>query len=84
MLYIKPTPTGGRIVHIDTPHIFLHEETDADGNIVSRKCEVRTPSRGLGDTIAKATDALRIRKCRGCKGRQKKLNKLFPYKEGEK
>jgi len=38
------------------------------------------PSRGLGDTIAKFTKVLGIKKCRGCKKRQKLLNKLFPYK----
>ena len=39
------------------------------------------PSRGIGDTIAKVTDALHIPKCGGCKKRQAKLNKLIPYKE---
>jgi hypothetical protein len=38
-------------------------------------------SRGLGDTIAKVTDALHIPKCGRCKKRQAKLNKLIPYKE---
>lgn len=46
-------------------------------------------SRGLGDTIAKITHATGIDKivkktlgkdC-GCRGRQEKLNELFPYKE---
>lgn len=36
-------------------------------------------SKGLGDTIAKITDSLGIRKCGGCKKRQAKLNKLVPY-----
>ena len=38
-------------------------------------------SRGLGDTIKKVTDALRIPQCGACKQRQVKLNRLFPYKE---
>ena len=38
-------------------------------------------SEGLGDTIAKVTDALHIPKCGGCKKRQAKLNKLVPYKK---
>lgn len=45
-------------------------------------------SRGLGDTVAKVTEATGIKKvvekatkgnC-GCKRRQENLNKLFPYK----
>ncbi len=48
----------------------------------------RTPrrncrSRGLGDTIAKATRAVGIKPCGGCKDRQKKLNEIFPYKGTE-
>lgn len=48
-------------------------------------------SRGLGDTVAKFTEATGIDKvvkfvagedC-GCKERQEKLNKLFPYKTPE-
>lgn len=38
-------------------------------------------SRGLGDTIAKATKAVGIKPCGGCKKRQAKLNKLVPYKK---
>lgn len=48
------------------------------------------PSKGLGDTIAKITDVTGIKaivekvsetlgKDCGCKGRQEKLNELFPY-----
>lgn len=36
--------------------------------------------RGLGDTIAKATKAVGIKPCGGCKRRQAKLNELVPYK----
>jgi len=36
-------------------------------------------SKGLGDTIAKVTKAVGIKPCGGCKKRQEKLNKMFPY-----
>lgn len=35
-------------------------------------------SRGLGDRVARATRAVGIKPCRGCKGRQAKLNHYFP------
>ncbi len=41
-------------------------------------------SQGLGDTIKKVTDALKIPQCGACKRRQQKLNRLFPYKEKPK
>lgn len=44
-----------------------------------RNCP-KAPSRGLGDTIAKITSAVGIKSCGGCKGRQAKLNAMFPYK----
>ncbi|MDB4261474.1 hypothetical protein N9878_01265 [bacterium] len=43
--------------------------------------EATIPSRGVGDTIAKITDKLGIKKCGGCAKRQAKANKLFPYKK---
>lgn len=42
------------------------------------------PSEGLGDSIKKVTDALGIKQCGGCKKRQEKLNRLFPYKNYDK
>jgi hypothetical protein len=36
-------------------------------------------SRGFGDTIAKITSAVGIKPCGGCRKRQAKLNKMFPY-----
>ena len=64
---------------------LLIEKVDANGDIIERTCKVRDPSksRGLGDTIAKVTDKLKIRKCGGCRRRQKKYNELFPYKQGD-
>ena len=41
-------------------------------------------SQGLGDSIKKVTDALGIKQCGGCKRRQEKLNRLFPYKNYDK
>lgn len=41
------------------------------------------PSRGLGDTVAKATSKLGIKPCGKCKKRQNKLNKILPYKNRE-
>jgi hypothetical protein len=38
-------------------------------------------SKGLGDTVKKVTDALKIKQCSACKRRQEKLNRLFPYKQ---
>tara|TARA_R100000808_G_C2154779_1_gene166144 strand:+ start:9878 stop:10033 length:156 start_codon:yes stop_codon:yes gene_type:complete len=40
--------------------------------------------RGLGDTIKNVTERVGIRQCGGCKKRQEKLNKLFPYKDKDK
>lgn len=40
-------------------------------------------SRGLGDTIAKATKAVGIKPCGGCKKRQQYLNRKFPYKQND-
>jgi hypothetical protein len=37
-------------------------------------------SKGLGDTIKKVTDKLGIPQCPACQRRQKKFNRLFPYK----
>lgn len=45
---------------------------------------VSEKSKGLGDTVKKMAEAVGIRQCRGCKKRQEKLNKLFPYKEKDK
>ena len=39
-------------------------------------------SKGLGDTVAKITKAIGIEPCPGCKKRQEKLNKIFPYQKG--
>lgn len=55
-----------------------------EGRVVSSKDQQQwnkdQPSRGLGDTIAKATSKMGIKPCGGCKKRQSVLNKAFPYK----
>lgn len=48
---------------------------------MSEEQKPKDPSKGLGDTIKKVTDALRIPQCGACKKRQQELNRLFPYKE---
>ena len=59
---------------------FVHVE---DGRILSVSDPVSDPpqdrSRGLGDTIAKATKAVGIKPCGGCRKRQEALNRLVPY-----
>lgn len=41
-------------------------------------------SKGLGDSIKKFTEALKIPQCSACKKRQEKLNRLFPYQQKPK
>jgi hypothetical protein len=38
-------------------------------------------SKGLGDSIAKLTEAIGIEPCKGCEKRKNILNKLFPFKQ---
>jgi hypothetical protein len=38
-------------------------------------------SEGLGDSIAKLTEAIGIKPCVGCEKRKNILNKLFPFKQ---
>lgn len=47
-------------------------------NIMKHFAEKRK-EKGLGDTIKSVTEAFHIPQCGGCKKRQAKLNKLFPY-----
>ena len=50
----------------------------------SRDKDAKPKSEGLGDTVKKITDKMGIKQCGGCKKRQKKLNRLFPYKNYDK
>ena len=43
----------------------------------------RAQPRGLGDVIARATTALGIKPCAGCKRRQATLNRLVPFQSGQ-
>jgi hypothetical protein len=38
-------------------------------------------SKGIGDSIAKLTEAVGIKPCVGCEKRKNILNKLFPFKQ---
>jgi hypothetical protein len=61
-----------------------------------KKKALKTKTEGLGDTIAKITELLRIDELAqkiaeslghedcGCTRRQEKLNELFPYKNKDK
>lgn len=43
--------------------------------------------RGLGDTVARVIQKAtfgRVQPCEGCKKRQAALNRLFPYRSGER
>jgi hypothetical protein len=51
---------------------------DAKRGIATVKTQL-SPSRGLGDTIAKVTKAIGMKPCSGCSKRQRKLNSLLPY-----
>lgn len=59
------------------------------GDFCRNRCHVvnkpRRNSRGLGDTIHKATHALGLDKlgCGGCKDRMTTFNELVPYKDQE-
>lgn len=51
---------------------------------MSEEQKPKEESKGLGDSIKKVTEALRIPQCGACKRRQEKLNRLFPYKNASK
>ena len=40
-------------------------------------------SRGLGDTIARATAVVGVKPCGGCQKRRQALNRLIPYKRAK-
>jgi len=80
-MIVKPLPSGSRSLSIDTAYLMLDATVHPDGTVEVHDVEVRDPrSTGLGDTIAKATSAIGIKPCGGCKKRQAALNKLVPYK----
>ena len=57
----------------------LIDETSIDLTAKALENEQKLPSLGLGDTIAKITDALGIEKCEKCEERRKNFNRLFPW-----
>ena len=64
---------GGRIPQRGRHNIL----GNTSGSNMTKKEE---PSKGVGDTVKKVTEKLGIPQCNACKKRQKKLNRLFPYK----
>jgi hypothetical protein len=55
---------------------ILEDQIDLTQNVAP---ETELPSTGLGDTVAKITKFFGIEPCDGCKSRQARYNKLFPY-----
>jgi hypothetical protein len=63
---------------------FQGPKSMARSNSVSAlalNAEPMVKSRGLGDTIEKATKAFGVSSCGGCKKRRDKLNKMVPYRQ---
>ena len=71
---MKPKITKHQVnlARMNDPHIEMPKSPDPE------------KSKGLGDTIKKVTNKLGIKQCGGCKKRQEKLNRLFPYKKESK
>tara|TARA_B100000809_G_scaffold265317_1_gene323771 strand:- start:402 stop:1034 length:633 start_codon:yes stop_codon:yes gene_type:complete len=73
---------------------FFKAEVEKDSGFFMGDIDIPSESRGLGDTLAKITKVTGVKKvidtvfdainkdC-GCRERQSKLNKLFPYKKEE-
>jgi len=73
---------------------FFKTEVEKDNGFFMGDLDIPSESRGLGDTLAKITKATGIKKavdtvfgaikkdC-GCRERQSKLNKIFPYQKEE-
>lgn len=79
-LELRPTTNGMKLT-VRLPNQQFHAEVEFDdqGQIVCGAARIGPA--GLGDRIAKMTRRLGIKGCGGCKGRQKKLNKLFPSRK---
>lgn len=81
---------GKRVFNSVDIHVYnqalmlcINDESPREGLFPHEKSNEETTdkSRGLGDTIAKMTNAVGIKPCGGCKKRQAMLNKAFPYKQ---
>lgn len=60
------------------------QAVDCSRLVVPKLDKPENPSlRGLGDVIARATSAIGITPCGGCKQRQEALNKLIPFNTNE-
>jgi len=74
---------------------FTNSLKDIQESNMSEEFDPKKPSEGLGDTIAKVTNALGIDKVAekvahlagkkdcGCNRRREKLNEIFPYNKEE-
>lgn len=74
---------------------FMNLLKDIQDNNMAQEFDPKKPAEGLGDTIAKITNALGIDKVAvkvarlageedcGCEERRKKLNDIFPYNKDE-
>ncbi len=70
-LAISETPDGLEMDLVD-PAVY---------DLITKTMPRKKPRmRGLGDVVAKVTSAVGIKPCGGCKERQAKLNKSFPFK----
>lgn len=62
-----------------TRHGFPPFQRQADGTLTEAEWTPGMPARGVGDLIAKATSAIGIKPCGGCKQRQSALNRFLPF-----
>jgi hypothetical protein len=64
---------------LEPPPGFVPKTPRVLNSVESSEVKVR----GLGDVIARATSAIGIKPCGGCKQRQETLNKLIPFNTNE-
>ena len=76
-MIFRSSQLGGGIVQGKNPWWDFEIEWDETGKIV--RTELKKHPQGLGDTIANAAAKLGVKPCKGCKDRQKKLNRLLQY-----
>ncbi len=70
-LAIRETPDGLEMDLID-PAVY---------DLITKTMPRKKPRmRGVGDVVARITSAVGIKPCGGCKDRQEKLNRAFPFK----
>ena len=76
----QPVDFDGRPIEFYKPYKNMGQRIpDPDIPELADKNTQMNGSRGLGDTIAKATSAMGIKPCEKCKKRQEALNRVVPY-----